>query len=277
MCPHCRAFITTNDKICPYCDTKVGPRAIDMRNAGEMVAGIFPSAQFVTCLILTLNVAMYLVTVIAASKNGQGGGLMNLDTYTLLQYGASNPLFVRGSGQWWRLITAGFLHGGVMHILFNSWALMDVGAHTESTYGPRRMIVFYVLSTIGGFFASAFFTGATSVGASAGLFGLIGAMIAVGVLHRSFEGTAIKDFYMRWAIYGLLMGLLPMFRIDTAAHVGGLATGFVSAYLAGLPRPWSRSQDALWNTLAGLAIAATAYAFFRMILFVPEFTRLLSR
>jgi rhomboid protease GluP len=277
MCPHCRAFITNKDKICPYCDTPVGPRAIDLRDAGDMVAGIFPAARFVTCIILTLNVALYLVTVIASMKNGVGGGLMNIDVFTLLQYGASNPRFVRGEGQLWRLLTAGFLHGGIMHILFNSWALMDVGAHAETTYGPRRMIVIYVLSTVGGFFASAYFTGATSVGASAGLFGLIGAMIAVGLLHRSFEATAIKEFYIRWAIYGLLMGLLPMFRTDNAAHIGGLVTGFAAAYLVGLPRPWSKTQDLLWNALAGVAILVTAYAFLRMILFAPQFARLFGR
>jgi rhomboid protease GluP len=276
MCPHCRAFITVKDKICPYCDTPVGPRAIEMRNAGEVVAGIFPSAQFVTCMILTLNVALYLVTTIAATKNGQGGGLMNLDPFTLLQYGASDPRFVWGFGQWWRLITAGFLHGGIMHILFNSWALMDVGAHTEATYGPRRMLVIYLVSTAGGFVASSYFAGSLSVGASAGLFGLIGAMIAVGVIHRSFEATAIKEFYVRWAIYGLLMGfILP--RTDNAAHIGGLICGFVSAYVIGLPKGWSKSQDLLWNTITGIAIVAAAYCFLRMILFAPQFANLFGK
>ena len=54
-------------------------------------------------------------------------------------------------GQWWRLVTAGFLHGGLFHILMNSWVLFDLGAQVEQVYGARRMLVFYFVSTVGGF------------------------------------------------------------------------------------------------------------------------------
>jgi len=70
MCPHCRAFITTKDKVCPYCDTEVGPRAIDRRDPGALFAGMIPSARFVTVLILTLTAGMFLVTVLASMKSG---------------------------------------------------------------------------------------------------------------------------------------------------------------------------------------------------------------
>ena len=67
------------------------------------------------------------------------------------------------------------------------------------------------------------------MGASAGLFGLIGAMIALGVTHRSAVGDAIRGLYVRWAIYGLLFGLLPGLHVDNAAHIGGLAARLRSA------------------------------------------------
>ena len=63
MCPHCRAFITTSDKVCPYCDTPVGPKAIDVRSPGDLLGGLIPGGQFVTVLILTANVGMFLVTM----------------------------------------------------------------------------------------------------------------------------------------------------------------------------------------------------------------------
>jgi len=271
MCPHCRAFITIKDKICPYCDTKVGPRAMDRMGAG-LVAGIIPSAQFATILILTLNVGLYLVTALASMRAG-AGGLMSVDGRTLLKFGASFPPFIFGQGQWWRLLTAGFLHGGLMHILFNSWALMDVGSHAEQIYGTPRMSAIYLLSTMGGFGASAVFTGSLSVGASAGLLGLIGAMIAYGMVNHGLEASMVKQFYVRWLIYILLMGLLPFFHIDNAAHIGGLATGFVVGWLAGTPDFYGSFRDKLWKAVAGIMVAVTALAFVRMFLFLNAVSR----
>lgn len=272
MCPHCRAFITTKDKVCPYCDTPVGPRAVEMRDVGDKIAGLLPAAQFVTSLILTINVGLYLVTAIAAVKSGRGS-LFDIDVVTLSLYGATRPDRVLLAQEWWRLITAGFLHGGLMHILFNSWAMMDIGAHAEAVYGPRRLIFIYVSSTIGGFLASTFFTRSVSVGASAGLFGLIGAMIAVGVMHRSFEATAIKQFYIRWAVYGLLIGLLPFFRVDNGAHIGGLVTGFAAAWLSGLPKPWASGGEKVWTGIAGACVLLVAYSFFRMFFWMTSVVR----
>jgi rhomboid protease GluP len=271
MCPHCRAFITTKDKICPYCETRVGPSARD-RLGADLVAGIIPTAQFATIVILTLNVGMYLLTSLASMRSG-GGGLMGLDGRTLLQFGASFPPYIFGAGQWWRLLTAGFLHGGLMHILFNSWALMDVGSHAEQIYGTPRMSAIYLLSTMGGFGASAVFTGSLSVGASAGLLGLIGAMIAYGMAHHGPEASMVKQFYVRWLIYILLMGLLPFFHIDNAAHIGGLAVGFAVGWLAGTPDYDGSFRDRLWKTVAGIMVAVTALAFVKMFLFVYAVSR----
>jgi rhomboid protease GluP len=270
MCPHCRAFITTKDKVCPYCDTEVGPRAADIRNPGMIFAGMIPAARFVTVVILTLNAGLFLITVLASMKAGNGGALMGIDITTLTKFGAARPDAVFFGGQWWRLITAGFLHGGLMHIMFNSWAMMDVGAHTEEVYGQRRMVAIYLLSTIGGFLASCLWTRSISVGASAGLFGLIGAMIAIGVLHRGVEASMIKAFYVRWAIYGLLMGFLPFFRVDNAAHIGGLATGFVTAWLAGTPRLIETWQEKLWKTVAALLVIAAALSFYKMFMYMQS-------
>ncbi len=96
-------------------------------------------------------------------------------------------------GQWWRLVTAGFLHGGVLHILMNSWVLFDLGAEVETFYGTSRLIVFYFVSTVTGFAASSHINGGHfSVGSSAGIFGLIGAMLAFGFTDRSSLGMQVK-------------------------------------------------------------------------------------
>jgi len=72
MCPHCRAFITTDDRVCPYCNTPVGPRAVDRRSPGEIMGGLIPHARFTTTLILLINTGLYIATTLYAMKSGRG-------------------------------------------------------------------------------------------------------------------------------------------------------------------------------------------------------------
>ncbi len=231
---------------------------------GQILGGLIPQANFTTSIILLLNFGLYAATAIYSLRSGNGGGWMDLDGRTLFQFGAKyrEAIFL---GQWWRLVTAGFLHGGLFHILMNSWVLYDLGAQVEQVYGARRLLVFYFVSTVFGFAASTYWSAGLSVGASAGLFGLIGAMIALGVRYQTSLGKAIRGMYLRWAIYGLLFGLLPGFRIDNAAHLGGLAAGFGCAYLAGLPSARESLGERLWGLGAYAAVGVTVLSFLAMV------------
>ncbi len=265
MCPHCRAFITTNDRICPYCQTEVGPRAVDRRNPGAILGGLIPQAHFTTAMILLLNFGLYAATALYSMRSGGGGGWMDIDGLTLFRFGAKYRQAIF-AGQWWRLVTAGFLHGGLLHIMMNSWVLFDLGAQVEQVYGARRLLVFYFVATIAGFAASTWWSPALSVGASAGLFGLIGAMIALGARYKTSMGLAIRGMYIRWAVYGLLFGLLPGLRVDNAAHIGGLAAGFGMAYVAGLPSIRNTPSERVWRIASYAAILITVYCFLQMVL-----------
>jgi rhomboid protease GluP len=258
MCPNCRAFITVDDRKCPYCEVELErPRRV------ERTAPLIPHAQFITIMILLINTGLYVATVLYSQRHGGAGGL-DLDGRTLFDFGAKHREAIL-AGQWWRLITAGFLHGGLFHILMNSWVLFDLGAQVEETYSSPRMIVIYLVSTFTGFLASFYWSPALSIGASAGIFGFIGAMIALGVRDRSAIGAAMRAFYVRWAIYGLLMGLLPFFATDNAAHIGGLAGGFVVAYIAGTPG-YSRIIERLWQIAMVFALIITGVAFLQMFI-----------
>jgi rhomboid protease GluP len=102
------------------------------------------------------------------------------------------------------------------------------------------------------------------VGASAGICGLIGAMIALGVRDRSSWGAEIRRFYVRWVIYLLAFGLLFP-ATDNAAHIGGLAGGFIVGYVAGTPGH-SQSVERAWQIVAGIGVALTALSFFKMFM-----------
>jgi rhomboid protease GluP len=266
MCPNCRAFITTDDRVCPYCDAKVGPRAIDRRSPSD-IGGIIPGAQFTTAMILLINIALFVATMIYSMKGTGGGFSMNVDGRTLTLFGAKNALLILFAGEWWRLVTAGFLHGGLFHILMNSWALYSLGGQVEELFGTARYIVFYFVATVAGFLASLYISPrALSIGASAGVFGLIGVMIAFGMQHKTAMGQAVRSHYTQWAVYGIVMGLLPGFAVDNAAHIGGLAAGFALSWFGGTPKLYQSWRDTAWKAAAGISLLLTALSFLLMAL-----------
>lgn len=250
MCPNCRAFITTSDRVCPYCEAVVGPRAVEHRQTADILGGLIPHARFTTIIILLINTGFYIATAL----NPQSG---------LLEYGASVP-WPYMQGQWWRLVTAGFLHGGILHILMNSWVLFDLGAEVEQIYGTSRLMVFYFFSTITGFLISSRFGNASSVGSSAGIFGLVGAMLAFGFTDRSSLGATVKALYARWVIYLLVLSFIP--GVDFRAHIGGLSGGFLAGWLASTPRARAMWKESLLRALAGVSVALTALAFAMLFL-----------
>lgn len=266
MCPNCRAFISSDDKVCPYCDMKLGPKAVERRD-NSPIAGFIPQAGFTTFVILLINLGLYIATVIFSMNLGAENALMQLDGRALILFGAKYPQAI-AAGQWWRLVTAGFLHGGLIHIFMNSWVLFSVGAQAEETYGTARYLVLYFVATITGFLASTYVSPNLSVGASAALFGLIGAMIAAGMKSKTSLGSAIRAQYTQWVIYMLVIGLLPIFNIDTAAHIGGLAGGFALAWVMDTPTLVPRWTDTLWRAAAGVSVALTLLSFALMLRFV---------
>lgn len=271
MCPHCRAFITIKDRVCPYCNEAVSPRQISRDDSSNMIGGFIPHFRFNTTIILLLNFGLYIATTIFSMRGGNSDAFMNLDIRTLVSFGAKWNMGL-AQGEYWRLVTAGFLHGGLFHILMNSWVLFDLGAQVEEIYGSSRMLVIYFIATVGGFYASAMWSASVSVGASAGLFGLIGAMIALGVRHRNPMGAAIRGMYVRWAIYGIVFGMLPGFRTDNAAHIGGLAAGFGIAYLASTPGRQGVVEN-IWRAASWLCLLLTAVSFLKMYLWFAASTR----
>jgi rhomboid protease GluP len=254
MCPHCRAFITTSDSKCPYCGERVGPKAIQLRDTGDMIAGLIPQGRFVTTLLLIVNGGLFLACLML-------GGTTDAVLY---DFGAKNNAAILWGHQWWRLVTAGFLHGGFFHILMNGWVLMDLGAQVELDYGPARMIVLYVVTTIAGFAASTWWTQAPSIGASAALCGFIGAMFALGVANPSAAGREIRKQYLIWAAYILAFGLIGRFNIDNAAHIGGLVSGFAVGYVAGTPVHSSYARERFWQVAAGFCVFLTLVSFYQV-------------
>jgi rhomboid protease GluP len=258
MCPHCRAFIDPKDTVCPYCENEVGRPSWQQRSPEAALRGLIPQTHFTTIIILLVNFGLFAATLIMTMKQTGGGFILNVDGSVLRLFGAKDAYFI-ARGEWWRLVTAGFLHGGIFHILMNSWVLFDLASRTEEIFGTSRFLVIYLVSSIFGFTVSMFWNPySLSIGASAAACGLIGAMIAYGFRSRS---SFIWSFYLRWVVFIVLIGLLFP-ATDNAAHLGGLVAGFVIAYLAGTPRLAPHPLEYFWQAAAGGAIAVVAVAFF---------------
>jgi rhomboid protease GluP len=137
------------------------------------------------------------------------------------------------AGEYWRLLTSMFLHGGYLHLLLNAWALYQLGTLFERLLGSSRMLATYFVSGIAGSVASIVWTQAPSVGASGAIFGLLGALISFLLRRRealSPAGKAILSQLVMWAGINLFLGF-QMPGIDNAGHLGGLAAGFLAGLL----------------------------------------------
>lgn len=259
MCPNCRAFITVTDRVCPYCGVQLGPRAVDLR-ASQLAASFVPHANLTSIVILIVNAAFFLAEVIVNSQLTKQPLSSGINGQIAVLFGAKYAPMIF-AGQWWRLITAGFLHGGFWHIAMNSWALFILVTEVEQFYGTSRLIFVYIFSTFTGFLLSSIWSPQTpSLGASAACFGLFGIMLAMGLRHRADPlAQAVRAHYTQWLILGLVLSFVP--GVDMAAHVGGFVGGFIVGLIGGLPGLPNSPREILWKWLAGLALAVTLYAF----------------
>ena len=131
-------------------------------------------------------------------------------------------------GEYWRLVTASFFHGGLLHVAVNAYALAMIGPTVEEVYGRARMLVVFVVGGAAGFAASTAFVAQPSLGASAGLFALLGVLLGFAVRARQLLPQPVRRRMIREiltvAAINLALGLMLPY-IDNAAHVGGFVGG----------------------------------------------------
>jgi rhomboid protease GluP len=134
------------------------------------------------------------------------------------------------AGEWWRLLTAGLVHGGAFHLLINGLVLANLGGFVERLLGARSMLVVLWGGVLAGSLASFSFTPGLSVGISGGLFALVGVLLAVGLRHRRALPPPARRMLVRAPLEIIVLNLALGFAIpviDNAAHLGGLAAGLL--------------------------------------------------
>ena len=174
----------------------------------------------ITKLFIAINIAVYILTLIY----GKDYFINNFSNY--------GP-FVK-HGDIYRLLTAGFLHVSVIHLLCNMYALYVIGPQIESYFGKTKYLIIYLGSLITGNLLSIMFNpGTPSIGASGAIFGLLGAMLYFGYHYRVFLDDVIKSQIIPIIMLNLLLGFMAS-NIDSAGHIGGLIGGILLAKAVGV-------------------------------------------
>jgi membrane associated rhomboid family serine protease len=267
VCPSCGALVGAYEKKCHQCGS--GITGLSFGQMKKWSRRFLPERAPVSFLVLGFNVLLFAAAWIATARGAEGvqPGLITgqLDTGVLDRMGAAlgPAIFL---GQYWRLVTAVFLHANLLHIGFNSFVLLDLGPTVEELYGSGRFFFLYVVTGALGFVASFLWRGGMvfSVGASGALLGLAGVMIGYTTRYPSSVGRMIRGQLIRWLVYILLMGFLFRGFIDNAAHVGGLLSGLALAYV--VPDASVFARRSWWDRAGYLATAIVALSFLMALL-----------
>lgn len=236
------------------------------------VAGLLRSATpraWVTPAIVVVLIACF------AGEVALGADPLEPTTEELLRLGAGfGPLLVEG--QWWRLLSSTLLHGGLIHLGFNLWALWSAGQFTERIFGNLAFAALYLLSALGGsLLSTALHPLVVSVGASGAIFGVYGALLAFALTHRGVFPPAIlrqqRNSLAAFLVYNVAFGLADP-RIDLAGHAGGLLTGLAAGWL--LRRDLRRPSEHVRRRLQGatalvVLLAAGAWGALQRVERVP--------
>jgi rhomboid protease GluP len=231
---------TFGKKICQWCvqheKYQRGEIADDSPQPVMRTPWVRPGESTITLtqIFFGINVAVFLGMALSSSS------IMNFPAQVLVQWGANVGAFTL-RGEWWRLLTCVFVHGGLLHIAFNLWCLWDLGALSESLYGRWTFAAVYLISGLGASLASVTWNPyGMSVGASGAIFGLAGALIAAFKLGefsvpRSALSGPLRSL-MVFVVFNLAFGAASGVT-DNAAHVGGLITGLILGALVALLAP----------------------------------------
>jgi rhomboid protease GluP len=265
LCPSCGSLVGINATRCHNCGTNL---RFSMAAVNRSLSGVFAGPAPVTTALLVANLLMFGVEWMAVTADGGGGGLSilgGMSGVTSFRLGASFGPAIFGLHEWYRLVTAMFLHGGLIHIGVNMMSLMQLGPALEELYGSARYLFLYVLTGAFGFLASAA-TGHFSLGASGALLGIVGAMLAVTSKRGGSYMRDLRSRLITSVVILFVIGFLPGIRIDNWAHGAGLAAGFVLGKIFEDRQPMNVREKQIANALGWLAGIAVIASFALMIL-----------
>ncbi len=259
LCPACNALVGVSATRCHECGTNL---TFSLAALTKKLAGVTGLNAPVSTIFLGLNFLLFAVQLMFTMQAGQAGGLSilwRLDGISSYRLGAIFGPSVLFDHQFWRLITAMFLHGGLIHIGFNMMALMQFGPALEELYGSPRFLFLYTVTGAFGFLLSSV-AGHFSLGASGALLGVMGAILAITTKRGGAYMRDLRSRLISSLVFLFALGIFGGIGIDNWAHGGGLAAGFLLGKLFVDREPMNKSERVraqLLGWLAGLAVIAS--------------------
>ena len=208
--------------------------------------------------LIGINIVMYVLSLLLDPATSRGAasalGMLAPSNRSLLLLGATGTVPIDELHRWWTLISASYLHGGLLHLAFNMLALYQLGPFMAREYGISRLIVLYTLTGIVGFAVSYWAGVPLTIGASAAVCGLIGATLYYGKSRGGIYGQLVYRQVGGWAVAIFVFGfLIP--GINNWGHAGGMAAGALLGYLLGYQE---RLREQLWHhVLASACVVLT--------------------
>ena len=252
LCPNCKKLISTSERRCPHCGT-AHPAAWWKNNIWTRG---FNDPYVLIKWIIGVNVGIYVISLLL---NPSGFGL-TLNPLTFLSpsgpilelLGATGRVPIEAYQRYWTLISANYLHGGILHIFFNMAAFRQLGLLVAREYGVYRMFVIYILGGVIGFFVSYLASVSWTIGASASVCSLAGALLYYGKSRGGVYGRTLYRQIGIWVVLLFIFGiLLPV--INNWAHGGGIAAGIGLGFVMGYQE---RKKENIFHKLlaGGLAV-----------------------
>jgi rhomboid protease GluP len=265
-------------KLCPACGSLVGISAIRCHQCGanlrfslaaanKGLSGIFGEEAPVTRGLLIANIAMFGVGYMASLAMGQSGFSFTFsgNGEALYKLGASWMPAILYLHEWYRLVTASFLHFGLLHLGMNMMVLLDIGPQVEQEFGSSRYLFFYTITGISGFGLSAV-RGHFAAGASCALMGMIGLLLAMNSKRAGALAQAQKSRLISWITMTFMIGFFPGVRIDNWGHFGGLAAGYLLGRIVSDREPVTPREKQVAMALGWLAGAIIVASFVFMFI-----------
>ena len=263
VCTSCGSLVGVNDERCYTC----GRRNPGLWGFAPALRALGNDLGFVT-FVVGACAALYVATLIMSGSGIGMNGILSLlspSAPTLFLFGASGAIPVFVYGRWWTVFSATWLHGSLLHIVFNMLWVRQLGPVTAEVYGAARMVIIYTAAGACGFLLSSlagyylvrmplpFLRGAQfTVGASGSIFGFFGAMVYYG---RRGGSSIVRSEAIRYAITLGVFGLI-MPGVDNFAHAGGFAGGYLAARWLDPLRP--ERIDHIVGALICLGVSALA-------------------
>jgi rhomboid protease GluP len=269
LCPGCRRLISRSEQRCPHCGISKPGSWLKTNK----LAAAFSNPEQLLQMILYANIGMFVLSILInpgrSSFNFSPFAFLSPSNQSLLVLGSTGTVAISQMGRWWTLVSANYLHGGLLHIIFNMIALRQLGPLVCREFGAHRMFAIYTIGGVAGFFLSYLAGIRFTIGASASVCSLIGAILFYGKARGGVYGQAIYSQIGGWAIGIFVFGLMVP-GINNWGHGGGMAAGAVLAYLLGYRE---RRRETPGHRLLGLfcglvTVLVLAWACFNGFAFV---------